>query len=274
MQDQHSPRIFYVYIHRRATDGSIFYVGKGTGSRSVSRSGRNRYWGNVSRKYGFSSEIVKDGILEADAFELEIFLISELRLAGLALTNLTNGGEGASGLRHTEESRYKLRMSKLGKKQSPEHAAKSATASLGTKRSPESIKTVADMKRKPVVNSSGEVFDSIKDAATEISRRSGKETSSLHIAACARRERDSALGFSWSYDIENIPKLKLAERKKSVGICGSDFVFKSLASASEWVSLSRGSANYQLIACSAGSDTRKAYGYKWYYLDNNYEDVA
>jgi hypothetical protein len=273
MQDQ-PKMVFYVYVHRRATDRSIFYVGKGTGSRSISRSGRNRYWGHVSRKYGFISEIVQDGIPEKDAFELEIFMISELRASGCALTNLTDGGEGAAGLKHTQESRYKLRMSKLGRKQSPEHAAKSAAASLGTKRSPESIKFVSDMKRKPVINSSGEIFDSIKDAATEISSRSGKETSSLHIAACARGERNSALGFTWSYDIANIPKLKLAERKKSVGICGSDFVFASLASASEWVSMSRGSANYQLIACSAASDTRKAYGYKWYYLDNNDEEVA
>jgi hypothetical protein len=104
---------FYVYIHRRATNGSVFYVGKGHGSRAESKFGRNAYWHRVTKKHGFKAEIVLAGLQEWFAFELERDLIAYYGRDSLC--NLTDGGDGTAGVTpwnlgkpHKPETRAKL----------------------------------------------------------------------------------------------------------------------------------------------------------------------
>lgn len=124
---------FYVYLHRRKTDNKVFYVGKGKGKRAYTKRGRNIRWINIANKYGFSVEIAFDNLTEEDAFAIEIDTIKEMRhMFHETLCNMTDGGEGASGLKWTAEQRMKIegriqgkdeienRRSKLiGKKMSP-----------------------------------------------------------------------------------------------------------------------------------------------------------
>ena len=49
-------KIFYVYVHKRNDNGSIFYVGKGKGYRSKSKSGRSKHWFNIVNKHGYTIE--------------------------------------------------------------------------------------------------------------------------------------------------------------------------------------------------------------------------
>lgn len=101
---------FYVYLHRKKTDNSVFYVGKGHGKRAYSRSNRNRHWVNIVHKHGFSVEFVQTGMQEWWAFELERDLIS---LMGRdSLCNITDGGEGVAGFKLSEESIAKMKASK------------------------------------------------------------------------------------------------------------------------------------------------------------------
>lgn len=59
------PDGFYVYIHRRATDGSAFYVGKGRGKRAWRwGESRNPHWRNIASKNGVYVEIYKDNMSE------------------------------------------------------------------------------------------------------------------------------------------------------------------------------------------------------------------
>lgn len=86
-----------VYLHRRNDDSSIFYVGMGSEERPYSKRDRNRYWNNIVNKYGYSVEVVDSNLSVKDAFELEMFLISEIGRKDLGkgkLVNLTNGGDG------------------------------------------------------------------------------------------------------------------------------------------------------------------------------------
>lgn len=107
---------FYVYVHRKATNGQIFYVGKGSGSRAY-EFGRNDHWNRTAKKHGFKVEIVENGLQEWYALELEINLIAyygrqDLRLG--TLVNKTDGGESIVGLIITEEHKHRLRISHLG----------------------------------------------------------------------------------------------------------------------------------------------------------------
>ena len=98
--------MFYVYEHIRPDTGAVFYVGKGKKYRCFESKKRNSYWKNiVSKTGGFEVKFVVKDIDEELAFLVEQELIDKLKLQGFRLTNLTNGGEGICGYKHTEESR-------------------------------------------------------------------------------------------------------------------------------------------------------------------------
>lgn len=59
-----TPSDFYVYLHRRATDGRVFYVGKGVSTRAWRKDKRNQHWKNIVKKHGYIVEIVQDGMQE------------------------------------------------------------------------------------------------------------------------------------------------------------------------------------------------------------------
>lgn len=86
---------FYVYLHRRKTDGKVFYVGKGTRYRAYSDLRRSDYWKRIVAKYGYTVEFYATGLQEWYAFELEKELIAYYGRENLC--NLTDGGEGSSG---------------------------------------------------------------------------------------------------------------------------------------------------------------------------------
>jgi len=101
---------FYVYIHRRLSDNKPFYVGKGSGKRAwdFTETGRNLYWHRVRNKHGINVEIVFDNLTEEEAFQCEKDTILEFNYFGYALTNLTSGGEGSSGLAFTDQQRLNI----------------------------------------------------------------------------------------------------------------------------------------------------------------------
>jgi hypothetical protein len=101
--------MFYVYEHIRFDTNAVFYVGKGKGRRCFEERRRNQHWKRVvSKAGGFDVRIVVDKIDEELAFLAEEELIAKLKLQGLTLTNITNGGEGTSGYQHTDEARIKF----------------------------------------------------------------------------------------------------------------------------------------------------------------------
>lgn len=146
---------FYVYIHYRLDNMQPFYIGKGTGDRAHRKNNRSKWWLNIVNKFGYEVKIVSDNLSEEDAFELEIFLIDELGRKDLnkgPLINLTNGGDGVSGYKFTEEQRKALSDSHkgikshlyckkganhylYGKKQSQEHIDKRVASLTGKRRS-------------------------------------------------------------------------------------------------------------------------------------------
>lgn len=105
--------IYYVYIHRRKSDNLLFYVGKGKNNRYISKSGRNKHWKNVVNKHGFISKKLKINMTENEALLLEEILINRIGINNLTNCNFFNGGK--SGYTHSEKSKKKMSISKLGK---------------------------------------------------------------------------------------------------------------------------------------------------------------
>ena len=124
------------------------YVGKGKGKRrqqhnAAALSGRhtNPILTAVIRKYGPLDFVpVLEGLTESEAFEAERALIAKHGRRNNrtgSLCNLTDGGEGASGLVISSEARAKMRAAKIGKKLTAEHVAKVSAQLKGRKLSAE-----------------------------------------------------------------------------------------------------------------------------------------
>lgn len=109
---------FFAYVHAKpdtVNAAGIFYVGKGKGVRNKDMSPRNRHHGFVLNKYGKENILIgkTDCSNESIAFDLERGLIKCLRRMSVNLTNQTDGGEGSSGYKATDERR--AQMSEIAK---------------------------------------------------------------------------------------------------------------------------------------------------------------
>lgn len=102
---------FKVYIDSTAESiPRVFYVGKGNASR-VGDMKRNRLHTSISEKYGVTRSVVLETDDEEEAFDRERELIVEHKtcvyVEGSWGANFTLGGEGPSGMKHSDESKQK-----------------------------------------------------------------------------------------------------------------------------------------------------------------------
>jgi hypothetical protein len=96
-----------VYVHLRADDHLPFYIGVGTRRRAFDFCSRNKFWKNVKNKHGVVVQIIAENLTRAEAFELEKKLISEYRRQYHTMTNICDGGEGATGKKGYLNSNFK-----------------------------------------------------------------------------------------------------------------------------------------------------------------------
>jgi hypothetical protein len=95
--------MFATYAHCKP-DGTIFYIGKGSIKRAYSASCRNVIWQRIVKKHGgFEVKILAKWKTEEDAFDHEKLLIDCFRSMNIFLANISDGGLGSTGFRHTEE---------------------------------------------------------------------------------------------------------------------------------------------------------------------------
>ena len=174
---------FYVYEHLRPDNMQVFYVGKGKGKRAKSKFDRNNYWHNIVNKHGFMVKFIATNIDEELAFLVEQERIDQLKKLNISLVNMTNGGEGSSGLKMPKSAKDKISKTHKGKKLSNEQKEKMSislkkivkskewqekiTASLtGRKRKPEeNIGAAKAVSKKVTCVTTGVEFNSGRDAA-------------------------------------------------------------------------------------------------------------
>lgn len=114
----------YVYRHIRLDLNEPFYIGIGGISkhdnyrRAYNKVYRSSWWKNIVNKTEYSVEIIFDEVTTDFAKEKEaefIALYGRKDLGTGCLANLTDGGEGDKGFRHTQQSKNRLSAAKKGK---------------------------------------------------------------------------------------------------------------------------------------------------------------
>jgi|SRR5271166_1000765 len=136
---------FYVYI-LYDWQGIPRYVGSGGGARwNTSRyhgdgnSAKIAFLKETREKIGkIPSKIIKDGLTQKEAFQLEIEVIKKIgKYPSGPLTNIADGGPGNSGAVKSAEWRAKISATLTGHIQSEETRAKKAAAARGKKHTDE-----------------------------------------------------------------------------------------------------------------------------------------
>ena len=180
--------MFYTYLWLRE-DGTPYYVGKGC---------RDRAWldciGHHPPKDG-DYIILQEFESEQDSITAEIFLISYYGRKDLGtgtLRNLTDGGDGVSGYKHTEETKAILgRMSK-GHKELPEVTTKRIAKLRGLKRNPETcarLKEVAEQRTYTTETRSKFRAAKLGTTQSDETRAKMSEAHKLHYAAMPEEKK-------------------------------------------------------------------------------------
>lgn len=236
---------FYVYTHHRATDGAIFYVGKGTKGRAFKTHGRNAHWKRVVAKYGYFVTIVADNLTETDALKKETELIAEF--GKMALCNMTEGGEGMSGYRHSDEGKKKISASKVGKPRPAEAIMKMRQSKIGKTISEATRQKMSDARKGHV--HSPEAIQKMRDKANARS----KETISKQVSANTGKIRS------------DVARENMAASQKGKAVeCSNGMTFEKLTHAVKWLKENgHPKASVQSIAKASSAKHRIAYGFGW-----------
>lgn len=243
---------FYVYVHRRATDGTIFYVGKGSGKRLHDKSGRSQYWKRVANKHGWTSQVFIWFSQEQCALSFEVALIAHIGRDNLV--NATIGGEGVCN--PSIHVREKMRAAKIGKP--PAYM-------LDPKKSKMAREKQSVSARVPIVSSLGEVFESGRHAVAFLRANGFPTASPGNIASCVNGNMPSAYQRTWARYGQSPPSyndfLHKKRNAKSKAVLRSDGIeFASASEAARSVSGSQGN-----ISMVCRGERKIAYGYGWSY---------
>lgn len=226
------PKGFYVYTHRRVSDGSVFYVGKGFRARAWDIKSRSDLWKRVASKHGVYVYIEKDSMDDNCAITIERILIAKYRTFGNTLSNMSDGGEGKAG--YKSPNRKKLYTSEseefetCGQAESFLRKNGYPTASRGNISSaargkqgfaygrrwshvsfperPEiftqkeaAARNFSDALSKPVISKEYGEFCSIMDAVRFLSSSGWPMARSSNISQVCKGRRKIAYGSGWSY---------------------------------------------------------------------------
>lgn len=154
-----------VYRHLKP-NGEVFYIGIGVNKkRAYSKHGRNRFWHNVVKKYGYEVQILTNGIDYEFAKEIEMLLIASYGRRDLnkgTLVNLTDGAEGNQTLSKLQLEGCKKRIIEYNKTkkdysftQNKDYKEKMRKSLLGKHN------------KKVIDTGTNIIYDSLRDAATK-----------------------------------------------------------------------------------------------------------
>jgi hypothetical protein len=252
---------FFVYLHKRQTDGIVFYVGKGCRYRHKSKWNRSAHWHSTVNKHGYTIEIVKNGLTEKEAFELEISLIEKYKSDKLC--NRTLGGEGASGCLVSEETKQKhktLRNSKEFRENLSKKAKQRFANPEFRKKHSETIRRVfsnPDLKKRISEKVTAYVSKpEVRERARNITLKYFSNPEAREKASLLAKKR-----------FDSPEKREKHAQAKALICIETGMKFGTTTLASEWIrSLGQYKGDNSLIAKACRGGCPSAYGYTWRYL--------
>ena len=233
---------FYVYEHRRSSDGLPFYVGKGRGKRAWAKSGRSEWWKNVSDKHGVDVIIIRDRMTNSCSITLEKITIAAHLSKGYPLVNLTSGGDGAPGSVRSDESRIAGSRSQGGR---------------------------------AVLSSDGMRFETAVLAAEWLKENGWPKASRVNISRTCLGKVGSAYGRSWWYEGDDQKeyvdkRVRLSERRGRAILRSNGKRFDSLKMAGEYMhSIGYGKHAEHRIWRACKGIVNKVYGFEWRYATDD-----
>lgn len=185
---------FYVYEHIRKDSNSVFYVGKGSYKRARAKNCRNRYWHHIVNKHGFEVRFVAKDLTEELAFLVEEERIDQLKRLGVNLCNMTNGGEGSSGLVMPQSAKDAMSKRHKGKTITLEQRQKASESLKKIKKTPEWLQKIADAKSKPVI-----CLDTGVEYKSSLEAHRATGANKISIRQACRGIYKTAGGLRWRY---------------------------------------------------------------------------
>lgn len=189
---------YYVYAYLRI-DGTPYYIGKGKGNRA--------FQDHITHKppHDFYRVVfLEKNLTEIGAFALErryIRWYGRKDIGTGILRNQTDGGEGVSGMCHTEETKQKISDANRGKQKPPrtdDHRKKISEANTG--------KVVSEEQKQMI----SESLKGRKQTADHISRKAESRRGTLHTEEAKQKISEARRGKPRSEET----KRKIAEFQK------------------------------------------------------------
>jgi hypothetical protein len=228
-----------VYVHKKKSDNSIFYVGIGVKEKRAYRfNNRNKLWHIIYEKFDVIVEITHRDICYEEACVIEKYLISFYGRKDKnngELCNLTDGGDGICGFiksndlkekhrktmlgkqnmlgkKHSLESKNNISKSNKGKNRSISFKLKMKEISKNRFFSEETKKKISQkLKQKAFwINKFGENHNTSKRvsqytldgnfvAVFGSTREAKRFTKISHISSCCNKKRKTAGNYLWEY---------------------------------------------------------------------------
>lgn len=196
--------IYCLYYHINATKNHVFYVGIGTTKRAYSKNKRSSFWQNIVKKYNYVVNIVEENLYWNEACELEKSHIAKIgrRDKGLGnLVNMTDGGDGPTGVIRSEETKRKCSDANKGKK-----------FRLGIKSSAEACKRISEAHKG--ITHSKETRKKLSESLKKtFAVRGGTQTGLKASDETKKKMSLSHLGYKHSEESKAKMKVKRNQRK-------------------------------------------------------------
>lgn len=233
--------MFYTYAHYKS-DNSVFYIGKGRGRRAWSKTNRNPHWRHIVEKHGAHKvEILAYWPTEQEAFEHEKFLIWCFRDMGYSMANITDGGEGPMGYRHTDATKAQLSLHHKRLHNLPEQKEKNRQRNRVRMQNPE-------VKEK--LRSSAVAYMAIPE-----NREKSRQAALFQTSQPEFKNRQSRLALARMQQ----PKYRLLMAKPCMCV-ETGTIFQSQKEAAQWVGPN---ARSTTINRAISGERKTAYGFTW-----------
>lgn len=222
---------------------------------------------NAIRKYNennFEYTIIEDNIPLDDINEKEIYWIAHLNTLMPNGYNMTIGGEGTFGYKHTEEDKQKMSRLKKGKFthfQTQETRRKISLANKGRK---PSLKSIQRLKDKLIGVPLTETHKKNMSKALKGKKKSASHNVALHNYWDNLTEDQMSKRTQHLLEARCMKVSMLDKSTHETVMC-----FESMRKAAEWIreNTSNKKASHTRISFVCGDINKRAYGYKWDYTE-------